>query len=107
MDERRYRFAITDSSGNILLRHAAYGKIGNMGQNWIEGPGTIGFDMNLLKRLRVDEKRAVILRLDAVNVLNHPNWGNPVVNMNNANFGLVALPTTGNRQFTFNARMEF
>jgi hypothetical protein len=63
--------------------------------------------MNLLKRVRVDEKRTFILRLDAVNVLNHPNWGNPTVNMNSANFGLVGLPTTGNRQFTFNLRLEY
>jgi len=101
------RFAITDSAGNILLRHAGFGQVGNMGQNWIEGPGAIAFDLNLMKRLRVDEKRTFILRLDAVNVLNHPNWGNPTVNMNSANFGLVGLPTTGNRQFTFNLRLEY
>jgi hypothetical protein len=101
------RFAITDSSGNILLRHAAYGEIGNMGQNWIEGPGSIGLDMNLLKRFRIDETKTFTLRLDAVNVLNHPNWGNPTVNMNSVNFGLVGLPTTGNRQFTFNLRLDF
>ncbi len=101
------RFAIADSSGKILLQHAAYGQIGNMGQNWIEGPGTVGFDLNLLKHIQVGEKRNVTFRLDAVNVLNHPNWGNPVVNMNSATFGLVAVPTTGNRQFTFNVRLDF
>jgi hypothetical protein len=101
------RSAIADSSGIIVLRHAALGQIGNMGQNWIEGPGTIGFDLNLVKRVRIDEKKSFILRLDAVNVLNHPNWGNPTANMNSANFGLVGLPTMGNRQFTFNLRLEF
>jgi hypothetical protein len=101
------RFAIADSSGNVVLRHAAYGQIGNMGANWIEGPGTIGLDMNLVKRIRIDESKAFMLRLDAVNILNHPAWGNPIVNMNNTNFGLVALPTGGNRQFTFNLRLDF
>lgn len=101
------RFAIADSSGNILLQHAAFGRIGNMGQNWIEGPGSIGFDLNLLKRIRIDETKTFMLRLDAVNVLNHPNWGNPTVNMNLPNFGLVNLPGGGNRQFTFNLRLEF
>ncbi len=94
-------------AGNMVLRHAAFGGIGNMGQNWIEGPGAIGLDMNLLKRIRIDEQKTFMLRLDAVNVLNHPNWGNPMVNINNANFGLVALPTLGNRQFTFNLRLEY
>jgi hypothetical protein len=45
--------------------------------------------------------------LDAVNILNHPSWGNPTVNLNSANFGLVGLPATGNRQFTFNLRLDF
>jgi hypothetical protein len=101
------RFAIADSSGGILLQHAAYGKIGNMGQNWIEGPGVYSVDLDLLKRLRIGESKTFVLRLDAVNVLNHPTWGNPNVNLNSASFGLVALPATGNRQFTFNLRMEF
>jgi hypothetical protein len=109
------RFAIADSSGNIILQHAALGQIGNMGQNWIEGLGTIGFDLNLLKRIRIGEMKTFIVRLDAVNVLNHPNWATGIntVNINNANFGLVPLPgstpgtNAGNRQFTFNARMEF
>jgi hypothetical protein len=101
------RFAIADASGNLVLRHAAFGQIGNMGQNWIEGPGTIGFDLNLLKRIRIDESKIFTLRLDAVNVLNHPSWGNPTVNINSANFGLVGLPTTGNRQFTFNLRLDY
>jgi hypothetical protein len=101
------RFALADSSGNIVLRPAAFGTIGNMGQNWIEGPGVIGLDMNLMKRVRIDEAKVFILRLDAVNVLNHPNWGNPNVGLNSAQFGLVGLPTGGNRQFTFNMRLEF
>jgi hypothetical protein len=105
------RFAIADSSGNIVLRHAPLGQVGNMGPNWIEAPGVFGFDADLLKRIRIDEKRTLMVRLDAINVLNHPAWGvtpNTVnVNMNSTNFGLVGLPTTGNRQFTFNLRMEF
>jgi hypothetical protein len=101
------RFAIADLAGNVVLQHAAYGEIGNMGANWIEGPGTIGLDMNLVKRIRLDESKSFMLRLDAVNILNHPAWGNPTVNMNSANFGLVALPSTGNRQFTFNLRLDF
>jgi hypothetical protein len=101
------RFAIADSNGNILLQHAAYGRIGNMGQNWIEGPGVYNFDLNLLKRIRIAENKIFTLRLDAVNVLNHPTWGNPIVNMNSSSFGLVSLPTTGNRQFTFNLRLDY
>jgi hypothetical protein len=101
------RTALADASGDMVLQHAPYGQIGNMGQAWFEGPGSYDFDMNLLKRIQIDESRVFIVRLDAVSVLNHPNWGNPNVNLNSGSFGLVALPTSGNRQFTFNVRLEF
>src|SRR4029434_9307213 len=58
------RFAIADSSCKVVLQHAGFGKIGNMGQNWISGPGVIGLDMNLLKRFRIDERKSFQLRLD-------------------------------------------
>jgi hypothetical protein len=101
------QFAVADSAGNILLQHPALGQVGNMGKNWIQGPGVYGFDVDLIKRIRIDEKKSFTLRLDAVNVLNHPAWGNPNVNMDSTTFGLVALPTTGNRQFTFNLRLDY
>jgi hypothetical protein len=40
-------------------------------------------------------------------VLNHPNWGNPNVNINSTQFGRITLPNSGNRQFTFGARLDF
>jgi len=101
------QFAIADSSGNILLQHPAFGQIGNMGPNWIQGPSTYGFDLNAIKRIRIAEQKTVTVRVDAINVLNHPTWGNPGVNVDLSTFVLVSLPTTGNRQFTFNARMDF
>jgi hypothetical protein len=50
------------------------GEIGNMGQVWIEGPGQIDFDANLSKRVLVGEKKTIQRRIDAINVLNHPDW---------------------------------
>jgi hypothetical protein len=101
------RMALADASGNIVVQHAPYGAYGNLGQAWFEGPGSYDVDMNLMKRVRIDESKVFVLRLDALSVLNHPNWGNPNVNLNSGSFGLVSLPTSGNRQFTFNLRLEF
>jgi hypothetical protein len=57
--------------------------------------------------VRVAENKELVIRLDAINVLNHPNWGTPNLSIDSPGFGRIALPTTGNRQFTFTARVEF
>src|SRR5206468_2905124 len=51
------QFAIKDSQGRILLVNPAVGTIGNIGQNWIEGPGQIRFDANLIKRAKISESK--------------------------------------------------
>jgi hypothetical protein len=101
------QFAIQDAQGRLVMVNPAPGKIGTMGQNWIEGPGQYRLDANLIKRVRLTETKEFEVRLDAINVLNHPNFGNPNMDINSPNFGQIALPTTGNRTFTFNARLNF
>jgi hypothetical protein len=98
--------ALADSQGRIILQHAAPGKIGTLGRNWFEGPGRMGLDLNLLKRVRLRENKSLELRLDAVNALNRPQFANPVIVLNNNNVGRI-LAASGNRQFTFNVRLNF
>jgi hypothetical protein len=100
-------FALADDQGRLLLANPVPGVSGNMGEAWFEGPGRVSLDANLVKRVRIDETKEVELRLDAINVLNHPNFGNPTSNINSTLFGRIGLPTTGNRQFVFNARVNF
>ena len=99
--------AITDASGKIILQNPAAGNVGILGDNYFEGPGSISLDANLLKTVRIGETKEFVIRLDAINVLNHPNWGNPTTSINSTSFGRITLPTTGNRQFVFNARLNF
>jgi len=112
--------AIKDAKGNIVLTNPEAGKIGNMGAYWIEGPGQIGLNANLLKRIRLAESKEFEIRLDAINVLNHPNFSNPTMNILDPNFGTIPLPgapgstglsplpaNAGNRMFTFHARLSF
>jgi hypothetical protein len=105
-------------AGNtILLTNPAPGTVGTLGRAWIEGPGHVGFDLNVIKRIKIGEQKDFELRLDAVNVLNTPYWGNPNVDINNAQFGRITASDvagannadfrSGNRRFTFNARVSF
>ena len=97
---------VVDSSGNVLLTDAAPGKVGTLGTRWIDGPGTLGLDVSLAKRIRIREKKSFTLRIDAIDVLNNPQWGNPNVDINNVNFGRITS-ATGNRNFALSTRFEF
>ena len=101
--------ALTDSSGTILLQHAAPGTLGNLGERWIEGPGSFRFDLGASKTIRIDEARTLQLRVDARNILNHPILGNPSLNINNATtFGQIGGGSvTGARQFQGQLRFTF
>jgi hypothetical protein len=63
---------LADSQERIILQNALPDTIGSLGQRWIEGPRKIRLDLNLLKRVRLTENKTLEVRVDAVNVLNHP-----------------------------------
>jgi hypothetical protein len=98
--------AITDASGNLLLVNPRPGQLSNLTKGYLRGPSTLSLDMNLSKRIRVSETKSVEFRVDATNVLNHPNWGTPNTNINSNTFGRITT-ATGNRSFTGNIRVNF
>src|SRR5262249_47865894 len=112
--------ALKDANGNIILANPAPGNVGNLGRQWITGPTHANFDVNLVKRIRVAERKEFEIRLDAVNVMNNPSWAFVTggTDINSVNFGKLtaadptngvsqALNTVANRRFTFNARFTF
>ncbi len=103
--------AIKDSSGNLILTNPQPGQLGNLGKRWIEGPSSFQLDMDLVKRIKITEKKEFEMRVDAINVLNHSLWATSAtgalnLDINNANFGRF-LNKTGNRTFTINTRLNF
>jgi hypothetical protein len=108
--------AITDAQGKVLFVNPEPGQIGNLGLFWIEGPARLGLDMNLIKRVRIGENKELQLRVDAINVLNTPQWGNPNLNINSTSFGRItttgsatagAGSAAGARTFAINMRVDF
>jgi len=63
-------------------------------------------DMNLIKRVKIAETKEFEFRLDALGLLNHPNFGNPNLNINSATFGRI-ISATGNRTLVLNLRLNF
>jgi hypothetical protein len=109
--------ALADANGSIILANPAPGTAGSLGRQWIEGPTHANLDANLVKRIRLTERKEFEIRVDAVNVMNNPRWSLVNSDINNVNFGrLIAADPTGgnqadnriaNRRFTFTARLNF
>ena len=72
----------------------------------VKGPGALGLDMALTKRLRLTEKTMFTLRADAINILNKPQWGLPNTNVNSTTFGRITN-ATGSRTVLVGARVDF
>jgi Carboxypeptidase regulatory-like domain len=101
--------ALTDAqSGQILLQNPQPGKRGSLGQKTIEMPGTWAYDGALTKAIRLTESKRLQLRVDATDVLNHPNMGTPNLNLTSTNpFGSIQAKGTQHRQFKALLRLDF
>ncbi|PYS50391.1 MAG: hypothetical protein DMG13_21185 [Acidobacteria bacterium] len=110
--------AIADAkTGQILLQNPLPGTRGTLGQRVVEAPGRWRFDASLAKTVKITESKNLQFRMDATNVLNHPEpqtaiTGASLLNLdiNNANFGLFTGPnakTTSHREFQAQLRLNF
>lgn len=68
------------------------GTLGNVGRGLLYGPGYWGTNFSIQKDTKITERTTVQLRLEAYNVFNHANFGNP---NDAAGTSDVASPTFG------------
>jgi hypothetical protein len=89
--------------GKIINRNAfdaatpqAQGRQGTLGRNVLRGFGLQQLDLSARRRFRITETLGLDLRVDAFNLTNSPNFGNPTGVMTSANFGRsTAILSTG------------
>lgn len=85
----------------------ALGTFGNNHRNNVYGPGVIYFDLSANKTFNLwKELYQFQLRIDANNVLNHPNFGNPSTNLS-SNPGVITSTQGGGRQIQLGGRFSF
>ena len=85
-----------------------FGSYGNVGRNTLIGPGVFNLDGSLLKNFYFLESKYLQFRFEAFNALNHPNWGNPSVNITNANsFGTIGGTRGNMRQLQLALKLVF
>jgi hypothetical protein len=62
---------------------------GNLPRNSFRGPGYFNLDSSLFKTVTVTERIRVVLGASAYNVLNHPNFSDPVSDITNPGLGQI------------------
>jgi hypothetical protein len=67
----------TNSSGTLLPGCQYLGTYGNIGRNAFRGPKSFQFDAQISRVFPIHERLSTTLRLEAFNVLNHPNFNPP------------------------------
>jgi hypothetical protein len=93
-------------NGQLLVVNSKPGKLGNLGDGVIVGPGDFRFDLSASKAFRIGESMTAQIRIDGQNVLNHPILGNPNLNINGNTFGQITT-VTGARKFQGQLRFTF
>jgi hypothetical protein len=83
------------------------GTLGTAKRNLGVGPGFWQIDMALSKLVSVVGSQRLELRLEAFNLLNNFNWGNPVVNFNSATFGRITTQAGTPRIMQFGLKYDF
>jgi len=105
-------FAMPDGKWALpILQNSLPGTQGTQGARMLRLPGRWFFDAALAKTFRLGESRTLQFRIDANNILNHPNPGEPNFNVGSADFGRVTANkvslNTSPRAFQAKIRLGF
>ncbi|PYR04282.1 MAG: hypothetical protein DMG00_23980 [Acidobacteria bacterium] len=91
------------------------GTFGNTGRNSVRGPGDFNVDLSLIKNTKIGAMQTEA-RIEAFNILNHPQFANPNGQLGNSAFGTIsamlaspscALCGTTERQVQVAVKMKF
>jgi hypothetical protein len=90
------------------FRANAIGSFGNLGRNAFIGPKFFNVDATLSRRFPIRDRLDMQLRLEAFNVMNHPNFANPgTLSINSGSFGRITSIASGSNPRLFQAAAKF
>ncbi len=78
------------TSTNPLATRTVFTGLGNISRNKLFGPGFADIDLSGEKDTKLSERLTFKLRVDAFDVLNHPNFGQPSGSTTSSNFGQIS-----------------
>jgi hypothetical protein len=81
--------ALATADGTPVLVNPKPGEIGTLGNNTLDGTGVFFLDGNIRKSFRLTETKQLSIRLDATNILNHPQPNAPNFTVGTTPFGQI------------------
>jgi hypothetical protein len=92
---------------NTAAFAAPVNAFGNSERNILRAPSYWNVDLTLQKNVPLGSERQLEFRVEAFNVFNHINDGNPNVDITNANFGRITGMSGRPRQIQFGLRLAY
>ncbi|MBI4904881.1 MAG: TonB-dependent receptor [Acidobacteria bacterium] len=89
----------SSQSASLWINRAAFvanqrGSFGNAGRNILRAPGFADVDFSVAKNTTIKEGYQLQFRAEVFNLFNHPNLGQPINTVNNAQFGVITATRT-------------
>ncbi len=86
----------------------ALGTFGNLSRNALRGIPAYNVDAQVSRIFPIHERLNLLLRLEAFNMINHPNFGTPTTNFNTTTtFGQISSITNAARVFQGGVKVSF
>jgi hypothetical protein len=101
--------AIAGSNGKPILVNSQPGTLGSLPFGYVRGPGAKSLNLNLIKRIKINERFTAQIGATAQNATNTPIFANPTsanLNINSTNFGVITS-ATGARLIVMQGRLTF
>jgi hypothetical protein len=83
------------------------GELGTLSHSVIFGPRRFMFDFNLSKRTKLTENTELEFRWEVFNAFNNANFGNPITDIFNNDFGRIFRTVTRPREMQFALKINF
>ncbi len=106
-----------DGSGTNAVGTAAYtgqvftnpgaGTLGTLQRRVFSGPSSFDLDMSLQRNFKITERQSLELRMEGVNVLNHPSFYAGDQSINSQTFGVITSTFNSPRVMQFAASYKF
>ena len=102
-----YAHSLASYFNRAAFAQPAAGALGDLPRNAVVGPNYWNIDLAVSKLVAVTGTQRLELRLESFNLLNHFNWGDPVVNFNAGTFGRITTQAGAPRIIQFGIKYDF
>jgi hypothetical protein len=87
--------------------HPVAGQIGALQRRLFSGPWIYLLDLALMKSMKLNERHSLEIRMESLNVLNHPAWFVDDQYISSVNFGQITSTSNSPRRFQLSVHYRF